>query len=724
MKKTLLTRGLITGIVTGFIVGSFSLSLIAYAVPITPVTGGGTGTSTIGNGYLLIGNSSGTYNQIPSSTLRGGAGSGATVFGIRQGNGAPASDTAATAANISAVLNSAIPHTAIVSAGDSRVEDGNTLLAGQGLISQLMLQPNFANAAYFHSGGVGGASCAGMTSEYDSNVQPWRPGGPSAPLATHTLAFIEVGINDILGGSTASSIQPCLQAYLSQMVSDGITPIILSTYYSSLETPAQELQRVAWNAYLSSLPYTFINNDQIAGQEDFSAYYGAAHAQQPVTGVAISNGIATIQYTDTAGTISTGQLIWFSGLTSAPCLNGITSPASPNGVPVLTSTATSFTVATACANVPSTSETGNAEWIIPDRTHFGPEAYKLQADLINNLYPFGQNAVPTQNFDTITQPLQQPTYTVAQLPYYGAFPNINLPVGTQAVVTDSSNNSSVPSVCTGGGTGYPVIAVLSSSGQWICPVTAGSGGSVGPGTSTEISFFNSPTTITGSSNLTFNSTTDILTMSNPNTPEGTGSALSLYEGTDTMNTSVNASYITSTNGSRRLFFGTVSDPFYALNFSNVTTFENTPTFILNKGSSVQWQSAFNAITTVDNPSYASGISNAMVFQTYDGANSGDFIFRGANSGNTWMTIKGQNGDVGIGTSNPTHTLEASGTFMATQTSTFSGNVVVRSGTTSTIQLGASGSIGHLCFWNGSNFTIQSFSSGSITPTYTTSTLCQ
>ena len=53
---------------------------VAHAAPITPVTGGGTQTSSIQNGYLLIGNASGTYNQIASSSL--GSSATTTINGV------------------------------------------------------------------------------------------------------------------------------------------------------------------------------------------------------------------------------------------------------------------------------------------------------------------------------------------------------------------------------------------------------------------------------------------------------------------------------------------------------------------------------------------------------------------------------------------------------------------------------------------------------------------
>jgi hypothetical protein len=55
--------------------------------------------------------------------------------------------------------------------------------------------------------------------------------------------------------------------------------------------------------------------------------------------------------------------------------------------------------------------------------------------------------------------------------------------------------------------------------------------------------------------------------------------------------------------------------------------------------------------------------------------------------------------------------------------TSTASVWVSVGTTSTIAIGNPG-IGKLCFWNGANFTIQSFASSSITPSYATSTTCQ
>jgi hypothetical protein len=153
-----------------------------------------------------------------------------------------------------------------------------------------------------------------------------------------------------------------------------------------------------------------------------------------------------------------------------------------------------------------------------------------------------------------------------------------------------------------------------------------------------------------------------LTIANSNTPEGSATTVSIYEATDTVSNLYNATYIVPSTPNRRLFFGTASDPLYALNFANVTTFENIPSLIFIKGNLIEWgsSSGSDSITTTDTPSWDISKNNVMTFQTYDTASSGDFIFRGSNTGNTWLTISGTNGNVGIGTTTPATKLDVNG----------------------------------------------------------------
>ena len=52
-------------------------------------------------------------------------------------------------------------------------------------------------------------------------------------------------------------------------------------------------------------------------------------------------------------------------------------------------------------------------------------------------------------------------------------------------------------------------------------------------------------------------------------------------------------------------------------------------------------------------------------------------------------------------------------------------IATTSAATSTIEIGSAwNNAGHTCYWNGSNYTIQSFASNSITPVYATSTTCK
>jgi len=101
MKKLILSFLATASLVFG---GMF---LVAHAAPIIPVSGGGTQTSSIQNGFLLIGNPSGTYNQIASSSLGGSSyitinGVTSTVFSLNSSTyiGITASGTAFTFTNL------------------------------------------------------------------------------------------------------------------------------------------------------------------------------------------------------------------------------------------------------------------------------------------------------------------------------------------------------------------------------------------------------------------------------------------------------------------------------------------------------------------------------------------------------------------------------------------------------------------------------------------------
>lgn len=84
-----------------------TMAYVANAAPITPISGGGTQTSTAPlNGYLLIGNALNTYSFIASSSL--GSAGGGSVTSISQGNGitltpSPITTTGSVAINTSTI---------------------------------------------------------------------------------------------------------------------------------------------------------------------------------------------------------------------------------------------------------------------------------------------------------------------------------------------------------------------------------------------------------------------------------------------------------------------------------------------------------------------------------------------------------------------------------------------------------------------------------------------
>jgi hypothetical protein len=150
------------------------------------------------------------------------------------------------------------------------------------------------------------------------------------------------------------------------------------------------------------------------------------------------------------------------------------------------------------------------------------------------------------------------------------------------------------------------------------------------------------------------------------------------------------------NSNNRLGIGT-STPAQSLAIGNnfsVTSLGNVTGFSFTTGSTVT--------------SYQSVTNRPLVGPSF--YNLTGLWLSATTSASVPQLILATSGNIGIGTTTPSVQFQ-----------------IVNSTATTTIAIGSSytgSNVGKLCEWNGSNFTITSFSSNSITPIYATSSTCQ
>lgn len=197
----------------------------------------------------------------------------------------------------------------IISAGDSRFAGQNAQITStQNFIAQLNTQPQFAGRTTFAiNGAVAGSTCATMTSNYASHVQPYKP---SSQGGVQVFQYIMEGINDIRTSVSFSSWSSCYYTYLQTITADGFTPIIATTYYDA-SVPAgtgsapNDLLRFQWNQFIRSLQGQVINGqtihvfdaDAAVGVSTNLVYgtsvYDSPQANYAITGYSVSSGIGT-----------------------------------------------------------------------------------------------------------------------------------------------------------------------------------------------------------------------------------------------------------------------------------------------------------------------------------------------------------------------------------------------------------------------------------------------
>jgi len=162
-------------------------------------------------------------------------------------------------------------------------------------------------------------------------------------------------------------------------------------------------------------------------------------------------------------------------------------------------------------------------------------------------------------------------------------------------------------------------------------------------------------TTNGNLNLVSSTNRKGLTIKNTNSPEPTFAG-QIYTGTDSSNYAASAMYITPSSSSRRLFIGGAGGgTWYSVNWAGVSLFESLPSLILSKTNVLEWGTAGYG----GNTKISSDTSNTMFLQSYDDAQYGKFVFKGAVTGNTYMVLyltpnQAYTGDMslGMGTTTP------------------------------------------------------------------------
>ncbi len=156
----------------------------------------------------------------------------------------------------------------IVTAGDSTTA-GAGLTTAQTWPYQLSQLPFFRNRANLYNAAVSGDTCAQMTSRYASNVQPHKPAGS----ITTSFLTVMIGRNNL--SDTPSSVESCIDSYITQAKSDGFTVVLMTILPSAIPasafpgmgsygydpiTATQDLNRQEINQYIRAdtlADYTF-----------------------------------------------------------------------------------------------------------------------------------------------------------------------------------------------------------------------------------------------------------------------------------------------------------------------------------------------------------------------------------------------------------------------------------------------------------------------------------
>lgn len=193
----------------------------------------------------------------------------------------------------------------LVTAGDS-VTAGAFLPfpATQSWPAQLTTLPFFHNRATLVNEAVSGSNCAAMTARYTTTVQPFKPNGSTI---TKSYLTVMIGRNDL--GGTASALEACIDAYVTQANTDGFTVALMTMIPSAMiNVPyagfsgtwdfislANEQIRVAVNDYIrrDALPAYIIDSAQfLANPYDVNWTFDGTHPT-PTTDALFAKNINT-----------------------------------------------------------------------------------------------------------------------------------------------------------------------------------------------------------------------------------------------------------------------------------------------------------------------------------------------------------------------------------------------------------------------------------------------
>lgn len=159
--------------------------------------------------------------------------------------------------NVGAVLNtlSIVPASTryFVFDGDSRTAiDGDSTGVGTEWPTQMMAMNNFVGKGTEEDVAVSGNTCAQRVAAYTASVHPFAPAGSQV-----SYDFLECGINDIVAGSSAATIEGLLTTYWGLANADGFRMVAMTIFDDTALTLAQETVRTTVNAWiLANSPLT------------------------------------------------------------------------------------------------------------------------------------------------------------------------------------------------------------------------------------------------------------------------------------------------------------------------------------------------------------------------------------------------------------------------------------------------------------------------------------
>lgn len=317
------------------------------------------------------------------------------------------------------------------------------------LISALNRDSQFKNRTLFaFNGAQGGTTCQQMQANFTAHdYAQYAPGGSAGLPAGGTLYdLIWTGKNDALHNTSKADYVSCMNNHLDTVTALGMTPVLLTVYYSSSSTDFTNTFIRDYNTYIQQMKGRIINGIavrvfDIAGQfpsttmdpnfvqsvssQQYATTYLLDSYQITRTGSApnfTSTITLNIDPSTSPGTTSfLGTCVQVADACTSLLLGGFQTSLGLNLVNATyaSGTGTNTIVATLSEPLPSTglvTETGYfIAWYLanPAGLHMGPQGYENVATFINNTwqisgtgtsYVYGQNndyRAPLSGTDTL-----------------------------------------------------------------------------------------------------------------------------------------------------------------------------------------------------------------------------------------------------------------------------------------------------------------------------------